>query len=179
MLELKIPEAEYYDESTNSFVQLPAATLRFEHSLLAISKWESKYEKPFLSNGEKTPKELLDYFQCMRLDDGPPRDLHRLPESSIKDLHRYMNLKYSATTFRDRPNGARSGEVVTSELMYYWLTVYQIPFECETWHLNRLMALIRICSIKNAPKKKMRRSEILAQNRALNEQRLAQMGTTG
>ena len=179
MLELTIKATEYFDESEGLFVTLDAVTLRFEHSILAISKWESIHKKPFLVRGEKTPEQLLSYFQCMRLDPGPLEDLYRLGEPQVKELREYMNSSATATTFTNREPTRGGGEQITSELIYYWLTAYQIPFECETWHINRLMALVKICSIKNAPKKKMRRSEILSRNRALNEQRRAQLGTTG
>lgn len=180
MLVIEVPEKEYFDEETLTFSRLPSLTLRFEHSLLSVSKWESFYEKPFLSRTEKTPKELLDYMQYMRLDDGPEKDLYRLTAEDFQTVNGYINCKATATTFNDPTTRRGSNEVITSELMYYWLTAYQIPFHpTETWHVNRLMALVKICSIKNAPQKKMSKSQILARNRSLNEQRLAQYGTNG
>ena len=179
MLEIEVPEMEYFDDATSLFVKRPGKTLRFEHSLLSVSKWEARFEKAFLNKADKTPEEMLNYIQCMRLDLGPIADLYPLTKEHFVEINEYMNTKATATTFQDRTSGRQSKEVITSELMYYWMTAYQIPFECETWHLNRLMALIKICSIKNAPQKKMRRSEILARNRALNEQRLAKYNTSG
>lgn len=179
MLEIEVPETEYFDDATSLFVKRPGKILRFEHSLLSVSKWEAHFEKAFLSKAEKTPEEMLNYIHYMRLDPGPISDLYSLTKEHFVEINAYMNSKATATTFQDRASGRQSTEIITSELMYYWMTAYQIPFECETWHLNRLMALIKICSIKNAPQKKMRRSEILARNRTLNEQRLSKYNTSG
>lgn len=179
MLRLELPELEYYNESTQMFGTLPSMTLEFEHSLFAVSKWETLYEKAFLGKVRHSAQEMLDYIQCMRLDDGPIQDLYRLTQEQFATINQYMDKRSTATTFHERPGGRAGAENVTSELMYYWMTVYQIPFEADRWHLNRFMALVKICGIKNSPQKKMRRSEILASNRALNEQRLKQLGTTG
>ena len=180
MLLIEVPEKEYFDEATLSFTKLPALTISLEHSLLAISKWESIYRKPFLSKTEKSPKELFDYILMMRLDEGLEKDLYRLTQEDFQTINTYLNTKATATTFSEIGGRGGSGEVITSELIYYWLTAYQIPFSpTENWHLDRLMALVKICSIKNSPPKKMTKSQILARNRSLNEQRLAQYGTNG
>lgn len=180
MLVLHVEEQEYYDDREQRFVTLPAATLEFEHSLLAISKWEFLTEKAFFAKADRTPEEHLLYIQCMRLDNNDPMVLNRLQQSDFVKINEYINKNATATTFMDQPGTGKSSRVITSELVYFWMTSYQIPFSAETWHINRLLTLIRIAGIENQPKKKrMSRAEVMAQNRALNEQRLARMGTTG
>lgn len=180
MLTIKIPENEIYDDNEAKFVRQPELTLRLEHSLLSISKWESVYEKPFLRGTRMSQSELLYYIQCMRLDDGAIQDLFRMTEKDFARIGEYMNSKNSATTFYEPPDGTQPPrrETVTSELIYYWMVTFQIPFEAETWHFERLMALVKICSVKNASKK-TRPKDVAAQNRALNAQRLAQNGGRG
>lgn len=176
MFEIKIPDIEEYDEIEQKFVYIKERILKLEHSLYSISKWESKWHKPFLSS-EKTNDELLDYVRCMNvLDDDP---IEYIPNQIIEMINDYINDSMTATWFNDRDQKSPSREIITSELIYYWMIAYQIPFECEHWHLNRLLTLIRVCSIKNQPAKKMSREEILRQNRALNEQRLKAMNTKG
>lgn len=179
MLEIKLRETEAYDDRTSSFVVLPAAVMRFEHSLLSVSKWESQTNLPFLDKRQKTPEETYLYLQCMRTDDGPENLINRLSSSQIKQINDMIQAPSTATTFRETSTSRGSNEVITSEVMYYWIASYQLPIVCETWHLNRFMALVRIASIKNQPQKKMRRSEVLAANRSLNERRLAASGNGG
>ena len=179
MLSIKLPENEVFDDNAAKFVRQPELVLQLEHSLLSISKWESAYEKPFLKSERMSQAELLYYIQCMRLDDGHISDLLRLNEKDFKRIGEYMNAKNSSTTFYEPEESGRSrGETITSELVYYWMVTFQIPFEAETWHFQRLMALIKICSVKNS-NKKVRRRDVAAQNRALNAQRLAQNGGRG
>ena len=180
MLSIKLPENEVFDDNAAKFVRQPELVLQLEHSLLSISKWESAYEKPFLKSERLSQAELLYYIQCMRLDDGHISDLLRLNEKDFKRIGEYMNSKNSATTFYEPPDGTQPPrrETVTSELVYYWMVTFQIPFEAETWHFQRLMALIKICSVKNSSKK-TRPKDVAAQNRALNAQRLAQNGGRG
>ena len=179
MLSIKLPENEVFDDNAAKFVRQPELVLQLEHSLLSISKWESAYEKPFLKSERMSQAELLYYIQCMRLDDGHISDLLRLNKKDFKRIGEYMNAKNSATTFYEPEEPGRSrGETITSELVYYWMVTFQIPFEAETWHFQRLMALIKICSVKNS-NKKVRRRDVAAQNRALNAQRLAQNGGRG
>lgn len=180
MLVITVPGVESYDESLEKFVSIGDVTLELEHSLVALSKWESEFEKPFLGKGEKTSEETLAYIRYMAGDKNPPGNfLQRLSKENLEAINAYMERKMTATWFSDQPGTPRTREVITSELIYYWMTVFNIPFECETWHLNRLFTLIRICNIKQAKPKKMSRSELAARNRELNAQRKAQLGTRG
>jgi hypothetical protein len=180
MLTITVGATDVYDESADKFSTQGGVELQLEHSLVSLSKWESEFEKPFLGKGEKTREEVLSYIACMILSPNPPGDiLQRLSKENVEVINRYIDRKMTATWFSEQPGAPRSREVITSELIYYWMTVFQIPFECETWHLNRLFTLIRICNVKQAKPKKMSRSEIAARNRELNAQRKAQLGTTG
>jgi hypothetical protein len=180
MLNITIPATELFNENTYEFVTLPEVTLTLEHSLLAISKWESKWEKPFLDKEEKTTDELYDYFRCMTVKPNvPPETYQRLTTAQIKQITDYINAPMTATTFATNRHEKPSREIITSELIYYWMTASQIPFETEKWHINRLLTLIRICGIKNGKPDKMSKKDIYAQNRALNAARRAKHGTKG
>ena len=180
MLTLIIPGEEYFNEEDQTFETVGDVELLLEHSLVSLSKWESKHLKPFLGKEVKTPEEILDYVKCMILTKDYPKDIfYRFNQKNIDQIHDYIESKSSATTFGMMPEHRGPGETITSELIYYWMVAFTIPFECEHWHLNRLFALIRICNIKNAPPKKMGRHEIAARNREINAARRAQFNTRG
>lgn len=180
MLTIRVGAVDVFDETADKFDTQGGFELQLEHSLVSLSKWESEFEKPFLGKDAKTSEETLAYIRFMVLTPNPPGDfLQSLSKENLEAIHTYIDRKMTATWFSDQPGAPRSREVITSELVYYWMTVFNIPFECETWHLNRLFTLIRICNIKQAKPKKMSRSEIAARNRELNAQRKAQLGTRG
>jgi hypothetical protein len=180
MLKLIIEQTEHYDEETKTFVMLGGRTIELEHSLLSLSKWESKHQKPFLDKEAKTPDEILDYIRCMILSPDDSQDFVKtLQQVHLDAINDYINSKESATTFGIMPENKSRGETITSELIYYWMVAFNIPFEVETWHINRLFSLIRICNIKNSKPKKMSRQEIAQQNRELNEKRRKELGTSG
>lgn len=179
-IDYTIPATEYYDEIIEEFVTFDPKSIHvsLEHSLVAISKWEAKYHKPFLSNDEKTSEETLDYICMMDPSESLTiPDLHRLPAKIMQKIQNYIQDPMTATTFSSTNQSGR--EIITSEVIYYDMIAAQIPFECQYWHLNRLLTLLHICSIKNSPQKKMSKSEILARNRVLNAQRRAKMHTKG
>jgi len=177
MLTIVVPACEKFDERTNSFVQTSETILKLEHSLLSISKWESKWCKPFLGKkDDKTGAQILDYVRCMTLNNVPNEVYTALTQNNLEKITEYINWPMTATTIND-PHPA-SQQIVTSELIYYWMISCQIPFECEKWHLNRLLTLIRVCNAKNNPKK-MSRQEIFKQNRQLNAARRRALHTRG
>lgn len=181
MLTIKIKNMDFYDENRNEFVSIPETTLKLEHSLLSISKWESKWHKPFLSNNEeKTEEQARDYVKCM-VTNCSPDDMvfDALTQNDIQTINRYIEDPMTATWFSDKQNKKFSREIITNEIVYYWMTELSIPFSCEKWHINRLLTLIRVCNEKNAPSKKMSKRDILNSNRALNEARRKKHGSRG
>ena len=180
MLRIIIDGLEHYNEETETFETFDDVVLELEHSLLSLSKWESEYQKPFLSPGDKTREEIFGYLKAMVLEPGTDPDvLYRCSQENINKIQNYIDSSQSATTFGLMPERRGPGEVITSELIYYWLVTFNIPFEVERWHLNRLFSLIRICNIKNSKPKKMSRNELAQRNKELNDKRKAEMGTTG
>lgn len=154
--------------------------LNFEHSLISLSKWEKNHKKAFFGKEEKTPEEAASYIECMLLNKNPPAGiLDKLAQDDVKAIGDYINDTQTATTFREDPSQKPSREVVTSELIYYWLVQFNIPFEVETWHLNRLMTLVKIAGIKQTKPKPMPKGKQAEQYRRLNEQRRAASGSSG
>lgn len=182
MLQIYVEGSEFYNENTNEFHMVHGARLNLEHSLVSISKWEAKWCKPFFIDNGKTDAELLDYIKCMTINSNQVDDLlySCLSKKNYDAIRDYISAPMTATTFTSHSNArpARK-EVVTSELIYYWMIAYNIPFECEKWHINRLLTLIRICGIKNSPKKKMSKRDTINYYKNLNEQRKASLGTRG
>jgi hypothetical protein len=179
MLQIVIPMSEGFNEETGKFFVVEAFTLEMEHSLASVSKWESKYEKPFLGTGDKENEELFDYVKLMTLTpDVPDKIYDMLTADNIAAVNRYINAKMTATTFAQIPQRS-SREIITAEIIYHWMVALQIPFECQHWHLNRLITLVRVCNEKNKPPKKMSRGEAARRNRELNAQRRANLGTRG
>lgn len=185
MLEIRIEGRELFDERTMEFIVMKPVTLKLEHSLLSISKWESKTHKRFLDKKElksRTNAEMIEYIKCMSLNKEVPDIVYEtLSGDELQSINDYIEDSMSATTFK-KPQGsnpAGNGEAISSELVYYWMTVFNIPFECEKWHFNRLMTLINICSIKNKPPKKMGKKSVMKQNSALNAARRKANGTRG
>lgn len=180
MLRITIPPAELWDRNRREFVYTKEQTLQLEHSLVSLSKWESRWQKPFLSQKQLSPEETLDYIRCMTLTQNVDPDIYNyLTDQNINDVTAYIRSPMTATTFSDKSSKTGKKEIVTSELIYYWMVALQIPFECQKWHLNRLLTLIRICNIKNQPPKKRSTSDILRSNAALNAARRKQLNSKG
>lgn len=181
MLRLEIVLEEVYDEDTSEFTS-STATIELEHSLSSMSKWESKHEKPFLDDSEKSGSELMDYIRLMTLTPEVPEEVYsKLSTANLTAINDYIASKQTATWFSEEQSNNKSPrqETITSELVYYWMISYQIPMECQHWHLNRLFTLIRVFNIKSQKPKKMSAAEIAARNRKLNDERRRKLNTRG
>lgn len=183
MLTITIKSVEMYDEISKEFISTEETILQLEHSLVSLSKWESKWEKPFLGNEEKTTEQTLDYIKSMTISEGiNPEVYNYLTSDNYQEIGKYIDSKMTATWFNEKQiqsAGSFKKEVITSEIIYYWMITLTIPFECQHWHLNRLLTLIKVCNQKNAPEKKMGKQDLVARNRALNEARKSQYNTKG
>ena len=181
MLQLTVPATEQWDEQKQEFIQTREQTLQLEHSLVSLSKWESKWNKPFLTKNAKTYEETLDYIKCMTITRNVDQNVYTcLTNRHIEAVNEYIQAPMTATTFTESQNKKYSREIVTSELIYYWMIALNIPVEeCQKWHLNRLLTLIKVCDIKNQPPKKMSKSAIMNRNAALNAARRKRLGSNG
>ena len=181
MIRISTPSGEIFDEKTQEFKTVEGQTVLLEHSLRSLAKWEARWKKPFLTNKEKTRAETIDYVRCMSTTPGVnPSIFDMLTDESLNKISQYINDPMTATTFSERDQHKRpSREIITAELIYYWMVALQIPFECQDWHLNKLLTLIRICEIKNQPKKKGNTREDLNRRNQLNRARKQRMGTAG
>ena len=180
MLRITIPAREYFDESTEEFITIDEQTLQLEHSLVSLSKWESKWCKSFLSNKDKSYEETIDYIKCMTLTQNvKPETYNYLTTENIKQINDYIEAPMTATSFREDKNGKKNREIITSEVIYYWMIALNIPFECQKWHINRLLTLIRVCNIKNQPPKKMSKRETASTYAAMNAARRKKLNSKG
>lgn len=181
MLRITIPATELWDEGKEEFVYTKEQTLQLEHSLVSLSKWESKWHKAFLTKREKTYEEVLDYIKCMTLTQNVKPEVYQaLTKENIDEVLAYIEDPMTATHFSTpQGSGSINGEQTTAELLYYYMIASGVPFECQKWHLNRLITLIRVCSVKSAPPKKMGRGERLSQQARLNAERRQRLNTKG
>lgn len=181
MLRLVVPiSPEGWDEKKNEFIEPKVQVLQLEHSLVSISKWESKWCKPFISKKDMTLEETIDYVKCMTLTQNVNPEVYtHLNSEHIDRVRDYIGAPMTATVISDDRNTKGKGETVTAELIYYWMIALQIPFECQKWHLNRLLTLIKVCNIKNQPPKKRSKRDIMSRNTALNAARRKQLNTRG
>ena len=164
---------DLWDESTGTFISMKEQVLHLEHSLISLSKWESKVKKPFLSSSNKTAEEWLFYNKCMTLNQLSDYVYNFITPEMMEEVLNYIEDPMTATTFSDFTNSNGRPEVVTSEIIYYNMFSFGIPIELEKWHLNRLIALIRVFSIKGGNTKKMSKAEAAAFQRSINDRRLA------
>lgn len=181
MLHITIPAGEAFNEQTNEFISIKEQTLTLEHSLVSISKWESKWGKPFLGKEPKTRQEMLDYIRCMTVTQNVDPNVYTFVTSeNISEISQYIEAPMTATWFNEKEGrGRNNNEIITSEIIYYWMVSFNIPVEFQKWHLNRLLTLIKVCSLKNEPQKKMSKREILDRNKAINKARRESMHTSG
>lgn len=176
-LNITIPEFELYDNSKDEFITCKSTDLRLEHSLVSISKWEAKWHISFLYSqlkGTITKPQLFDYVRCMTLTQNVNPNVYMgLTKNNLEDIVNYINDPMTATTFATVEGQGPSHRIITAEVLYGWMVGLQIPFECEKWHVNRLMTLIRVCNENNKPDKKMPRADAMSTHRALNASRRA------
>lgn len=186
MLELEIPEREVFNEATQCFFKLPKISLKLEHSLVSISKWEAKWKKPFFSNEPPTPEQVVDYIKCMTLTQNVPENNYAIVSHdaiSMKKINDYINESQTATWFselrKDEGKSKRNSKTITSELVYYWMIALQIPMECQKWHISRLFTLIEVCNTEgdNSKSKKMSKREVLEMQKRINDARRAKFNT--
>lgn len=181
MLQVTIPGVEYYNESTEMFEETKSQTLQLEHSLISVAKWESKWKKPFLSDKQRNIEESTDYIKCMTLTQNVTQECYNnITTELFLEINEYIDDTMTATSFSQSPGGGKSrSQTVTAEIVYYWMISFNIPFECQKWHLNRLMTLIQVCSIKQENPKKMSKQRILQDNKATNDARRKELKTSG
>jgi len=179
MLQITLPASRFFNEQTEEFVFYEPVTLKLEHSLISIQRWESKWHKSYLSSENLSAEEMIDYIRCMSLDPNlNPQVLSRLRQIDFERIKDYISDPMTATTFSQHDDPHQRKQIITAEIIYYWMVSFGIPFECAKWHLNQLMTLIKVCSIKNNPKK-ANKNEAAKQRAALNKARRARMGSTG
>lgn len=180
MLEITVPATEMFDEANQEFITYKEQTLQLEHSLISLSKWESKWHKAFLSKREKTSEETIDYVRCMTITKNvDPSVYTRLTRENVEQINKYIEDPMTAVYFPEDKRTGSSGDTVTSELIYYWMISLNIPQEYQKWHLNRLLALIKVCNIKNSSGKKMSKGDVMRRNASLNAARRAKMHSNG
>ncbi len=180
MLKIHIPPFEIFNPTTNQFSYVKGQTLQLEHSLVSVSKWEAKWHKPFLSSEEKTDEEIMDYVKAMTITQNvDPVVYTGVNNQILNEITEYINDSHTATWFREDNRNGRGREIITSEIIYWWMIALNIPPEYQKWHLNRLLTLIRVCNEKNTPAKKMSRKDLARRNRSLNEARKKALNTNG
>ena len=180
MLTIVVPLTQRYDEETNEFVVHDSVKLELEHSLVSLSKWESFFKKRFLSEEPKTTEETFWYIKMMTLTPEVPEVVfNSLTEEHVTEIDAYIGAKMTATTFPEQPDSGNGRDKISAELIYYWMITLNVPFECQYWHLDRLLTLIKVCNVKNAPAKKRSKAEMAAERRKLNAQRRSQTGSSG
>lgn len=180
MLQVKIDRAEMWDPDRQEFIYVEPTVLTLEHSLASISKWESKWLKPFLHNGEKSDEEVIDYIRCMTINDGVGYyDYYALSDEAIKNIEAYIKAPMTATFFGKSSSKKKSNRIITSELIYYWMMSLGIPLECEHWHLNRLLTLIQVFSEENKEPEKKSQASMVKDYAAINAARRAKLKSSG
>ena len=177
---VELLEREWFDEEKSEFVKIKKESFQIEHSLVSLSKWESKWCKPFLTKEPKSDEEVLDYIRCMTITQNVDPNVYlRIPNEAFAQIEAYINAPMTATWFNNKQQSTLNREVITAEIIYYWMIAQNIPMECQKWHLNRLVTLIQVCSIKSAPPKKRGKKEMVNSRSALNQARKAQYNTKG
>lgn len=180
MLQIIIPARELFDSEKEEFIIFKERSIQLEHSLVSLSKWESKWCKPFLSKEDKTIEESIDYIRCMTLTQNvDPNVYDYITQENTKQVSKYIAAQMTATVFSSAKKSENNREIITAEIIYFWMINHNIPFECQKWHLNRLLTLINVCNIKNQPPKKIGKKELMNRNTHLNAARRKTLNTRG
>lgn len=180
MLYLTVKGRELYDSENNRFIDVKTQTIQLEHSLVSISKWEARWKKPFLSNKTMTVEETVDYIRCMTITQNVNPYLYFcIDDDNVKEVTAYVYDPMTATWFSKDEKKSPNRAVYTSEVIYWQMITLGIPFECQKWHLNRLLTLIHVCNEKNTPPKKLSGRELANRNRALNAARRKKYNSRG
>ena len=181
MLLINVPSVDLFDETKQEFVTFNGEALMLEHSLVSLSKWESLTEKPFLGPEDKTREDTIEYIKLMTLSPvNSPEIYKHLSSENFQEISAYIDAKMTATWFATAPPSRATADIITAEIIYYWMIALQVPFECQHWHLSRLLTLIKVLNLKNAPEKTTRPTQNdVAARRALNDARLAKSNNAG
>ena len=180
MLEIVIHGGEFFDNGSGRFIQVKEQTLKLEHSLVSLSKWEARWHKAFLTREPKTTEESVDYIRCMTITQNVNPDVYAaITPEILKEVSAYIDASMTATTFPSDRKGRGSREIITAEIIYYWMICENIPFECQKWHLNRLLTLINVCNAKSQKPQKIPRAEQIAYNKRLNAANKRRWNTRG
>jgi hypothetical protein len=179
-LKIEIPEREFFDEEKSQFINVQRTTLTMEHSLVSISKWESKWHIPYLSDKPKTKEQTIDYLRCMTITQNvDPFLFNCIPDRELLKIKDYIENPMTATTFAKEEGKGHTKKILTSEVLYYYMIAFNIPVEFEKWHLNRLLTLIKVCSEENKPKKKIGSKQLANKYASLNAARRAKLKSKG
>lgn len=184
MLTIVVPGVDSFNNETNTFETVGDVTLQLEHSLASLSKWETEWQTPFLTKQEKTSEQTLSYIQAMTLTpDVDPEVFRRLSNDNYEAIREYIQAKMTATWFAE-VNQPPNREIITAEIIYYWMFSMQIPIDCENWHLNRLLTLIRVFDAKNQKHQTNQRPKrsaaaIAAERRQINAANRAKYNSRG
>ena len=181
MLTITIPDQELFNDTTQEFIKVKGRELKLEHSLVSLSKWESKFHRPFLTKENKTRAETVEYIKFMTMTQHVEDNVFKAIDTKVlNEVTAYLEDPMTATSFSEKEEKRKiNREIITAEIIYYWMIALQIPMECQKWHLNRLLTLINVCNIKNQPKRKMSSGEVMARNKALNAERRQRMNSSG
>lgn len=174
MLLVTVPQGEIYDPKTRMFVYTSETVLRLEHSLVSLSKWESRWKVPFLNR--EHPSEMFDdYIRCMTITQNVDPNVYLVITNDIrKRVKAYIEESQTAAVVNEAQRLHQSRQFVTSDLIYYWMTALNIPFEpCQKWHLSRLMMLIKIANVENKSGNKMSKADSAKAQHAQNAARRA------
>lgn len=173
MLEVIIPASELYDDKNNEFIYTKETKLKLEHSLISLKKWESKWHKPFLTT-DKSYEELIDYIKCMTIEPIKDEIVYKaIPRSTFYIIIDYIKDPMTATWFSKASEDklkSNKKETITNEIIYYWMIELGIPFECQKWHINQLLTLIKVIQLKSSSSKMSKKDE-KTQRDMLNKQR--------